>query len=104
MLSWIRVLSETDLPEGKAVRAGAAAFQLVLARVRGEVYALENICPHLGCPLHRGKLEGYNLICPCHDWTFDIRTGEFTAAREIKIRVFPVKLEAGSILAGINGQ
>lgn len=102
MPSWVKVLSEEDLPEGKVVRAGAGSHNLALTRIKGEVYAIENQCPHLGCPLHRGRLDGYILFCPCHDWTFDVRTGEFTAAPEIKIPVFPVRTEAGSILARIG--
>ncbi|WP_239451373.1 Rieske (2Fe-2S) protein [Methanosarcina horonobensis] len=28
------------------------------------------------CPLDKGRLEEFMLICPCHGRRFDIRTGE----------------------------
>jgi len=42
-------------------------------------------------------LEGYILKCPCHDWRFDIRTGEFLAAPEIRLPTYPVREAAGKL-------
>ena len=51
----------------------------------------------MACPLSAGAIEGYTIKCPCHDWTFDIRTGEFLDAKEIRIPVFEWKLKDGKI-------
>ncbi|OPY34659.1 MAG: Sulredoxin [Methanomassiliicoccales archaeon PtaU1.Bin124] len=68
---------------------------VLLVRRGGELFALSNRCPHLGCPLSQGKLEGDVIRCPCHDWTFDVRTGELTMSREVKVATFPTKVESG---------
>ncbi|MGD1902321.1 MAG: Rieske 2Fe-2S domain-containing protein [Geitlerinemataceae cyanobacterium] len=37
----------------------------------GNVRALEDACPHKGVELHKGKLDGDNLLCPYHGWKFN---------------------------------
>lgn len=70
---------------------------LLIRREAGEIYAVENRCPHMGCPLSRGRLDGYMLQCPCHDWRFDIRTGAFLDAPEIRLPAYEWKIEEGDI-------
>ncbi|MCU0651253.1 MAG: Rieske (2Fe-2S) protein [Candidatus Omnitrophica bacterium] len=75
---------------------------ILLIRKKGpEIYAISNKCPHMGCPLRTGLLEGYILTCPCHDWRFDIRTGEFLDAKEITIPVYQVKTDNGRIFVKV---
>ena len=38
---------------------------------QGEVYALENACPHKGIELHLGEVQGDHITCPYHGWEFD---------------------------------
>ena len=41
----------------------------------GEVHALDNRCPHVGFPLHRGTIEDGILTCHWHHARFDLRSG-----------------------------
>jgi nitrite reductase/ring-hydroxylating ferredoxin subunit len=40
-----------------------------------DVIALDNRCPHMGFPLHRGSIEDGILTCHWHHARFDLRTG-----------------------------
>ncbi len=54
------------------------AHQIALARVHGEVFAIDDVCTHAGASLHEGELgrEGDHVVtCPWHDAHFDVRTG-----------------------------
>jgi len=104
MSEWTHALPAEKLPDGTTAAVKIGGQSILLARVDGHVYALRNECPHLGCLLHRGQLEGFLLKCPCHDWVFDLRSGEFTLAPEIKITLFPVKVERGEILLKTGGE
>lgn len=104
MQEWVYALQSEQLTEGKSVAVRVSGQSVVLARVNGRIFALRNECPHLGCPLHRGRLEGFLLQCPCHGWQFDLRSGEFTLAQEIKIPAFPVREESGEILLKTGGE
>jgi nitrite reductase/ring-hydroxylating ferredoxin subunit len=37
----------------------------------GQVMVFSPVCPHLGC--HINRVEGNNLVCPCHGSRFDLR-------------------------------
>lgn len=66
---------------------------IVLFRVGGEVFALDDVCTHDGGPLGEGELEDHTIACPRHGAKFDIRTGaaltmpatKATVAHEVKI-------------------
>jgi len=48
-------------------------------REDGGVFALRNICPHRGIPLHHGWLEGGDVVCCYHGWRFGTEHGRCTA-------------------------
>lgn len=37
----------------------------------GQVYALEDLCPHRGVALHQGQVKGNHLACRYHGWQLD---------------------------------
>jgi 3-phenylpropionate/trans-cinnamate dioxygenase ferredoxin subunit len=77
---------------------------VLLARVGAAVYAVSGKCAHMACPLFLGRLEGYTIVCPCHDWCFDARTGRFLDAQELGLTVYPTKLEAGKLFVRLGGK
>lgn len=102
--AWVRVAAATDLPEGGRLALRVSGQRVLLLRRDGAPYAVENDCPHLGCTFTRGPFEGYVLTCPCHDWTFDIRTGAFTLAPEIALRTYACREQGGALWLLLGGQ
>ena len=52
--------------------------EIALFLLRGQVYAISNICPHESSPvLASGYINKEALVvaCPLHGWAFDIPTG-----------------------------
>ncbi len=76
---------------------------VLLVRNSGNIYAVSNKCAHMGCTLSRGSLWGLAVKCPCHEWMFDVRTGESVTAPEIKIPAYAVKAEDNKIYLNIEG-
>ena len=64
-----------DVQEGKGRVVKVNEKSVALFRVDGRFYAINNICPHQGGPLGKGKVKGYLVTCPWHDLQFDIRSG-----------------------------
>ncbi|MFQ5974509.1 MAG: Rieske (2Fe-2S) protein, partial [Alphaproteobacteria bacterium] len=60
--------------KGKIVVSGVRCPLLVVYD-RGAVRALDNRCPHLGFPLHRGSVEDGILTCHWHHARFDLSSG-----------------------------
>ena len=100
-MDWVYVMDDASLPEGAMVPVYPLGVNVVVARVRGTVYALEGKCAHMGCPLFCGNLEGHVLTCPCHDWRFDIQTGEFIDAPELKLKVYPARAVNGRLFVSL---
>jgi len=97
MADFISVLALAELPPGKAAEVTVAGQALALFNVGGTVHALANRCPHRGGPLGQGFLDGQQVSCPWHNWTFDVTTGENVASAELKVPRFEVKVESGQV-------
>ena len=69
-----------------------------VCNVDGEVYAVGGSCPHRGAPLGHGAMSGHQVVCPWHLWEFDCRTGAYDRDPEVRIPVFPARIEGGEIL------
>ena len=102
MVNWIYLLDDTALPESQMTPSYPMGVNVLLARVGGVVYAISGMCAHMACPLFTGRLEGYLITCPCHDWRFDIRTGKFLEVPELGLVNYSTKSEDGKLFININ--
>jgi len=73
-----------ELGEGRIVQGHVAGEGVVVARVDGEVYALDAACTHYGVALGGGIVEGHTIRCPAHHSRFDLRTGDAVAAPALR--------------------
>lgn len=75
--SLIKLADISDIPLGKAIITTIPnGKEIALFNIEGQIYALENVCPHMGGPLGEGEIEDSIVTCPWHGWQFDIRTAE----------------------------
>ena len=100
-MAWTDVLDDAALQEGRMAPAYPLGVHVVLARVGGTVYAMSGRCAHMACPLSGGRLDGYTITCPCHDWRFDVRSGAFLNAPELRLPVYPTRTEAGRLFVNL---
>ena len=96
-------LSDLDA-RGRAVVEVQGA-RVALLRVEGELFAIQDTCPHRGGPLSEGDLEGYVLHCPLHAWPFDVRSGLCPIIRGARIRTYAVRVVGEEIqVAAFSGR
>jgi nitrite reductase/ring-hydroxylating ferredoxin subunit len=91
-------LNIDDIEENEIELAKVADRSILLIKQKGEIFAVGSRCPHMGCPLAESKLSEYILTCPCHMWSFDIRTGEYQVKKSIKLETYETKIDNGKIL------
>ena len=48
---------------------------ILVVEDRGQIFALDNRCPHMGFPLDRGSIEDGILTCHWHHARFDLASG-----------------------------
>ena len=75
-----RAVNAQELAEGRLATAKSGDKEILLAKVDGKIYAIDNACGHLAYPLNDGKLDGYIVTCRWHFARFDVRTGEVVSA------------------------
>jgi ferredoxin-nitrite reductase len=77
-----------DIPEGQAKLFRVSQEEIAVFKCRGELYAIENACPHEGGQLSQGRIEGNEVVCPLHGYRFDIKTGACSTARNLRAKIF----------------
>ena len=85
---WIRVASLNELPtEGLGHAIKADGLDIALFQWNERVYAIENLCPHLGFPLSEGVMQAGEVICSWHGWHIRLEDGTCRRERE-RARVY----------------
>lgn len=65
----------SELQPGEVTAADIDGTRVCVANVHGEIFAVQDRCPHLFANLSAGELRGANIVCPWHDSEFDMRSG-----------------------------
>jgi nitrite reductase/ring-hydroxylating ferredoxin subunit len=72
---FIRVATLEELKSARMIVVRGARCPLLVVYDDGKVFALDNRCPHLGFPLHRGSVDDGILTCHWHHARFDLASG-----------------------------
>ena len=76
MADFVKVAKTHEIEPGQARLGDVKGKSIALFNVDGQFFALDNTCTHDGGPLADGEISGYEVTCPWHGATFDIRTGK----------------------------
>lgn len=63
----------------------------------GRPFAVDNRCPHMGFPLHRGSVRDGILTCHWHHARFDLASGGTFDPWADDVRVYPTSVEDGVV-------
>ena len=64
----------------------------------GQAYAVDDRCPHLGFPLHRGSVEDGLLTCHWHHARFDLCSGGTLDPFADDVRTYPVEIRDDRVI------
>lgn len=117
-MGWTSVLTADALAadERQVVKVGDRS--ILLLNHQGNIYAMDNQCPHLKLPLKKGKLTGdCTIVCPWHKSAFDLKSGAVQTwtpwppvvgkvlsmvSTEKVLPVFPTRIEGGQIWVEVS--
>jgi 3-phenylpropionate/trans-cinnamate dioxygenase ferredoxin subunit len=75
---------------------------IVIFNVAGQFYAIADVCSHDDGPLGDGDVDGYEVSCPRHGASFDIRSGKvLSLPAVVDIPAYPVRVVGGQIEIGL---
>ena len=87
------ILQEKELQEGKMKRVSVDGTPILLIKQPGKIFAIDNRCPHKACGFSNGTLDGLVIVCPCHDWRFNLETGEYEDDPLLKLKIYDWKIK-----------
>jgi p-cumate 2,3-dioxygenase ferredoxin subunit len=97
----IKVCELDDITDGEGLRLEIDGFPaLAVYRICNQAYATADLCTHGAASLAEGDLEveEFEIICPFHSGSFDIRTGEPIGAPCTKaIKAYRTVVEDGNV-------
>ena len=99
MPNFTKLTAESELPpadEAKEFPCGSKT--ICVANINGAYSAMDSICPHRGGPLGQGTIEGNKVVCPWHGWAWDVNTGVAEQDANMKVAVYPLKIDGGEAM------
>jgi nitrite reductase/ring-hydroxylating ferredoxin subunit len=100
----VRAARLDDVRTAGRTSVRVAGHSLALFFHEGRVHALDNRCPHMGYPLHRGTLQDGILTCHWHHARFDLESGGTFDQFADEARVFPVEIRDGEVWVDLSPQ
>ncbi len=97
MANWVEVLQADQLDESKGTTVFVNERDIALYRYQGGFYALDNQCVHRDGQLGDGHMDGANVICPLHQWDYDVHTGVSRYNPGEKVAVYPARQVNGLV-------
>lgn len=94
---FVQAIDASELQDGKMKLASIEGTPILFIKQSGKIFVIDNRCPHMGCGFSGGTLEGEIIVCPCHEWRFNLETGEYLDEPAIKLVMFEWKIDAGKI-------
>jgi len=99
---FVTIAPVEDLPNGDRLFVEIDNYALVVFNIAGQYYAIGDVCSHDDGPVGDGELNGYEITCPRHGASFDIRSGKVLSLPAIvDIPAYPVRVIDGDIQVGV---
>ncbi|MFL5922012.1 MAG: Rieske (2Fe-2S) protein [Gaiellaceae bacterium] len=97
-----RAASLEELEAKGRLVVSVEGHSICLLAENGDIHAVDNRCPHMGFPLHRGTVNDGILTCHWHHARFDLCTGGTFDQWADELRRFPVEVEDGEIYVDVT--
>ncbi|TVP76439.1 MAG: non-heme iron oxygenase ferredoxin subunit [Gemmatimonadales bacterium] len=105
MAEWVKAATTEECSgEGCVHAATPEGEAVVVVKVDGEYFALEDRCSHQDFPLSDGSIENGQIECVFHGARFDVRTGKAKSLPAIKpVKTYPVEVRGDEIWVQVGG-
>jgi nitrite reductase/ring-hydroxylating ferredoxin subunit len=98
----VRAASLSELREAGRQVVHLDRHTICLFAEGDDVHAVDNRCPHMGFPLHRGSVADGILTCHWHHARFDLCTGGTFDQWADELRRFPVEIDGDDVLVDLT--
>jgi nitrite reductase/ring-hydroxylating ferredoxin subunit len=91
-MSWTSLCDLDELEENRGKYVEIGGFQLAVFLRKGEVYTMDNTCPHAGGSMASGSVDDTGCaVCPWHNWPFHLETGQLRDMPGVTITTYKTR-------------
>ena len=99
---FVDIVPVDELPNGERLFVEVDELPIVVFNIAGNYYAIGDVCSHDEGPLGDGEIDGFEINCPRHGASFDVRTGKVLSLPAIvDIPAYPTRVVDGQVQIGI---
>ncbi|WP_420637813.1 Rieske (2Fe-2S) protein [Candidatus Poriferisocius sp.] len=98
---WVAAVAVDVLAKRRKLKIDTDVGEIVLLWHEGRACALANICIHRERELVNGTIFNGRIVCPGHQWAFDLETG-YCKEREETQPVHPTRIEDDMVLINLS--
>jgi 3-phenylpropionate/trans-cinnamate dioxygenase ferredoxin subunit len=99
---YIAIAPAEEIPNGERLFVEIDGQPIVVFNIGGQYYAIGDVCSHDEGPVGEGDLDEYEIHCPRHGASFDVRTGQVLSLPAIvDIPAYPVRVVDGQVEVGL---
>ena len=101
-MTWTSIFPVEELPQGSISVFKQDEHQIAVVHTQaGDIYAIDNRCPHEGYPLAQGTVSGCVLTCNWHNYKFDLRDGSCVMGEEA-VRSYPARIANNQVQVDLS--
>ncbi|MFW0783618.1 Rieske 2Fe-2S domain-containing protein [Gordonia sp. CPCC 206044] len=89
---WVAAATTRELKRRRKLRVEVADTAIALFSAGEKVYAFADLCVHQDRSLAKGTLLHGRVICPGHQWQFDLETG-YEPDQDLCQPTYPVRVD-----------
>lgn len=93
MSNWTDVGARSQVDADNPLGTAVGETKIGVYEVQGQLYAVEDICPHAFALLTQGFADGCEIECPLHNAVFDVTSGKHLRGEPCRdIKTFPIRI------------
>ena len=94
-------LKLSEILENKPIRIEKNGIGICVAKVKNEVFAIDDTCSHSDASLSEGEIVDGKIECWLHGAQFDLKTGEaVTPPATVPVNTYEVLIEGDLVKIG----
>lgn len=94
-------IAESEITEGTIFATVVEGWHILITRIEGEIYVVNDRCPHAASPLSTGRVRRGTVMCPLHGARFDLATGNCVGGAYPPLRRFAVRVQEGIVAVAL---
>ena len=101
-MAFVKIIAQSQLPKvNEAQDFSCDGKMICIANILGHFSAMDNVCLHQGGSLGQGTVDKGKVVCPWHGWRYDPKTGEAEGHADLKVKIYPMKVENGEVFVDL---